>query len=57
MPGAETDPPLTEAVVDFIDHYDEQAPIFLTVSYHNPHDICFTHAKMDGSVKTIHYWK
>lgn len=39
--GAETDPPLTDAVVSFLDNYDEQEkPLFLAVSYHNPHDIC-----------------
>ena len=41
MLGSETDPDLTEAVVDFIDRYDAKAPFFLAVSYHNPHDICF----------------
>ncbi|MCK5209916.1 MAG: sulfatase-like hydrolase/transferase, partial [Cyclobacteriaceae bacterium] len=41
MLGSETDPDLTEAVVDFIDQYDAKAPFFLAVSYHNPHDICF----------------
>lgn len=41
MLGAETDPPLTEAVVDFLNQYDSEAPFFLGVSYHNPHDICF----------------
>lgn len=38
--GAQTDPPLTTAVVDFLDHYVEDKPFFLSVSYHNPHDIC-----------------
>lgn len=38
--GAQTDPPLTTAVVDFLDHYVEERPFFLSVSYHNPHDIC-----------------
>jgi len=41
MLGAETDSPLTEAVVDFIGQYDKESPFFLAVSYHNPHDICF----------------
>ena len=39
--GAETDKPLTKAVVDFINNYDQKEPLFLAVSYHNPHDICF----------------
>ena len=39
--GAETDPPLTDAVVSFLDSYDKrEKPLFLAVSYHNPHDIC-----------------
>ena len=41
MLGAETDPPLTDAVVGFLDKYDDEKPFFLAVSYHNPHDICF----------------
>jgi len=38
--GAETDPPLTEAVVKYLKEYDKEKPLFLAVSYHNPHDIC-----------------
>lgn len=38
--GAETDPPLTKAVVDYINNYDGTKPLFMAVSYHNPHDIC-----------------
>ena len=49
MLGAETDPPLTEAVVDWLDRYDGEQPFFLAVSYHNPHDICF-YARKDGWV-------
>lgn len=47
MLGAETDPPLTRAAVDFLNNYDEDRPFFLAVSYHNPHDICF-YARKDG---------
>lgn len=47
MLGAETDPPLTEAVIEFLDTYDEEKPFFLAVSYHNPHDICF-YPRKDG---------
>jgi len=49
MLGAETDPPLTEAVVDWLDRYDGAQPFFLAVSYHNPHDICF-YPRKDGWV-------
>ncbi len=38
--GADTDPPLTKAVVEYIKEYDDPKPLFLAVSYHNPHDIC-----------------
>lgn len=41
MLGAETDPPLTAAVMDFLKNYNRKKPLFLAVSYHNPHDICF----------------
>ena len=39
--GAETDKPLTEAVVNYLKNYDKKRPLFMAVSYHNPHDICF----------------
>lgn len=39
--GAETDPPLTEAVTTYLKNYNREKPLFLAVSYHNPHDICF----------------
>ena len=39
--GYDTDPPLTDAVVEYLDNYRDQKPLFLAVSYHNPHDICF----------------
>ncbi|MDB4584929.1 sulfatase-like hydrolase/transferase [Draconibacterium sp.] len=38
--GAETDPPLTNAIVQYLENYDKKNPLFLAVSYHNPHDIC-----------------
>lgn len=41
MLGSETDPPLSRAVVKYLNAYDQVAPFFLAVSYHNPHDICF----------------
>ena len=47
MLGTETDPPLTEAVVKFLNGYDHKQPFFLAVSYHNPHDICF-YPRKDG---------
>ena len=39
--GASTDPPLTDAVIRFLDQYPQDGqPLLLSVSYHNPHDIC-----------------
>lgn len=49
MLGAETDPPLTAAAVQFLEEYKDENPFFLAVSYHNPHDICF-YARKDGWV-------
>lgn len=49
MLGAETDPLLTKAAVEFITTYEQDQPLFLAVSYHNPHDICF-YARKDGWV-------
>jgi arylsulfatase A-like enzyme len=49
MLGSETDPPLTEAVVDFLKNYNTPNPFFLAISYHNPHDICF-YPRKDGWV-------
>jgi arylsulfatase A-like enzyme len=49
MLGSETDPPLSGAVVKFLNEYDQKQPFFLAVSYHNPHDICF-YPRKDGWV-------
>ncbi len=49
MLGAETDPPLTEAAITFLNEYESNKPFFLAVSYHNPHDICF-YARKEGWV-------
>jgi len=37
--GSKTDPPLTNSVVSFLEDYNQVKPLFLTISYHNPHDI------------------
>lgn len=47
--GAETDPPLTKAVVDYLRNYKKKKPLFLAISYHNPHDICM-YPRKDGWV-------
>ena len=43
--GSHTDPLLTQALVSFIESYDDERPLFLSVNYHNPHDICFVPRK------------
>lgn len=51
--GAETDPPLTRSVVSFLDNYDKnEKPLFLAVSYHNPHDICMYPRKVGWESST-----
>ena len=45
--GSKTDPPLTKAVVSYLKKYNKEKPLFLTISYHNPHDICM-YARKDG---------
>ncbi len=51
MLGSETDPALTIAVVNYLKNRIADKPLFLAVSYHNPHDICF-YARKDGWVST-----
>ena len=41
MRGNETDSPVTDAALDFLRNYRASEPFLLSVSYHNPHDICF----------------
>jgi arylsulfatase A-like enzyme len=38
--GSNTDKPLADAVVDYIEDYESSKPFLLCVSFHNPHDIC-----------------
>ncbi|MBM1106258.1 sulfatase-like hydrolase/transferase [Aurantibacter crassamenti] len=45
--GSKTDPPLTKAVVSYLENYNKEKPLFLTISYHNPHDICM-YPRKDG---------
>ncbi len=52
MLGADTDPPLTDAVVDLLARHDRRQPLFLAVSYHNPHDICFFPRKAGWETET-----
>ncbi|MGL5787707.1 MAG: sulfatase family protein [Bacteroidales bacterium] len=50
--GSYTDPPLTKAVVNFLEEYNEAQPLFLSINYHNPHDICFVPRKDGYETKT-----
>lgn len=39
--GSKTDRPLADAAVNYIENYDNSKPLFLCISFHNPHDICY----------------
>ena len=41
MRGNDTDSPVTDAALNFLRNYRASEPFLLSVSYHNPHDICF----------------
>lgn len=49
--GADTDGPIADAVVAYLNGYDDSKPFLLTVSLHNPHDICFVPREPDGYAK------
>lgn len=38
--GADTDAPLAEATVRYIEEYSQEDPLLMYVQFHNPHDIC-----------------
>ena len=38
--GEDTDGPIADATVNYLNNYKEDQPFLLTVSLHNPHDIC-----------------
>ncbi len=49
--GNDTDKPLSDAVENYLDNYNDEKPFFLAVSYHNPHDICFYPRKVGWFTK------
>lgn len=49
--GADTDGPIADAAVKYLTDYDDDKPFLLTVSLHNPHDICFVPREPDGYAK------
>jgi len=38
--GADTDGPLADATVEYIQQYSGEKPLLMYVQFHNPHDIC-----------------
>lgn len=49
--GADTDGPIADAAVHYLQSYDGEKPFLLTVSLHNPHDICYVPRKPDDYAK------
>ncbi|GHB74909.1 sulfatase [Persicitalea jodogahamensis] len=49
--GAETDGPIADAAVKYLNDYEEDKPFLLTVSLHNPHDICYVPREPDAYAK------
>lgn len=49
--GADTDRPIADAAVAYLNGYEDSKPFLLTVSLHNPHDICFVPREPDGYAK------
>ncbi len=45
--GDTTDTYLADAVVSFIENYDDEQPFLLSVSFCNPHDVCYIPRKPD----------
>ena len=49
--GEATDAPIADAVVNYLDNYQEEKPFLLAVSLHNPHDICYVPRRPDDYAK------
>ncbi|MEQ9437423.1 MAG: sulfatase-like hydrolase/transferase [Cyclobacteriaceae bacterium] len=49
--GAATDGPIADAAVDYLNDYSDDKPFVLTVSLHNPHDICYVPRRPDQYAK------
>jgi arylsulfatase A-like enzyme len=49
--GVDTDGPIADAAVQYIENYDGREPFLLTVSLHNPHDICHVPRRPDDYAK------
>lgn len=49
--GQATDAPVADAVVDYLNTYQQEKPFLLAVSLHNPHDICYVPRRPDDYAK------
>ncbi len=49
--GAATDGPIADAAVKYLAEYQDDKPFLLTVSLHNPHDICYVPREPDAYAK------
>ncbi|WP_339711206.1 sulfatase family protein [Cyclobacterium amurskyense] len=49
--GEDTDGPIADATVNYLNNYKEDQPFLLTVSLHNPHDICHVPRRPDEYAK------
>lgn len=49
--GVDTDGPITDAAIKFINGYDDSKPFLLAVQVHNPHDICHVPRRPDHYAK------
>lgn len=49
--GEDTDGPIADAAVNYINNYSEDQPFLLGVSLHNPHDICHVPRRPDEYAK------
>lgn len=49
--GEDTDGPIADATVNYLNNYSEDQPFLLAVSLHNPHDICHVPRRPDEYAK------
>lgn len=49
--GADTDGPIADAAINFINNYEDDSPFLLAVQLHNPHDICHVPRRPDDYAK------
>lgn len=49
--GEDTDAPIADAAINYLNTYEEESPFLLTVQFHNPHDICHVPRRPDDYAK------